>query len=128
MEDMNSGNIKKRKSSESKVEDVVDLTASSSTAPTTTTSTQPPKKKKVVVQPHVLIWVCHHGPNMQGKWNGNNLKVIGVYATKEAAVAKKHQMIDQHGNGGYGDLLVGDSWSDEIDLEIRKAGECDFLL
>ena len=126
---MNSGNIKKRKSSESKVEDMVDLTASASTAPTTTPSIQPPKKKKVVVQPHVLIWVCHHGPNNRGKWNGNNLKVIGVYATKEAAEAKKRQMIDQYGNrGGYGDLLVGDTCWDEIDLEIRKAGECDILL
>jgi len=51
------------------------------------------------------------------------LKVIGVYASKQAAEDKKTQIMSQHTCCGHGDILVGDSWEDEIDLVVRPVEE-----
>lgn len=81
----------------------------------------PPKKNQ---QPHVLIWVCHCGPSQSGKWTGRNLKIVGVYKNKEEAEAKKTQVMNQYEQCGHGDILVGDTCWDEIDLVVRPAEEC----
>ena len=75
--------------------------------------------------PHVLIWVCHHGPGQNGKWTQNSLRIVGVYGSKAGAEGKKRILMSQHECCGHGDILVGDSWSDEIDLIVRPAGEVD---
>lgn len=81
------------------------------------------KKKTKASSPHVLLWICHAGPGQSGRWTGKNLKVIGVYGSKETAQTKKDQLMEKYENCGHGDILVGDSWEDEIDLVIRPAGE-----
>ena len=74
--------------------------------------------------PHVLLWICHAGLGQSRTWSNKALKVIGVYDTKEAAQKKKESIMSQYPNCGHGDILVGGSWEDEIDLVIRPAGEC----
>lgn len=74
-----------------------------------------PKKCK----PHVLLWICHHGRGQKKTWSGNSLKVIGVYSSKEKAEMKKAEIMRSHECCGHGDILVGDSWDDEIDLVIK---------
>ena len=81
-------------------------------------------KPSVKNSPHVLLWVCHCGLGRSHTWSNKALKVIGVYETKEAAQLKKDAVMRQYPNCGHGDILVGDSWEDEIDLVIRPAGEC----
>ena len=95
-------------------------------APTAVTKTKKstPKLKKSDT-PHALIWLCTHGPNQNGSWTGKNLKIVGVYGSKQEAMNKKEQVIEENGGrGGHGDMIVGDSWSDEIALEVRPVGEC----
>jgi hypothetical protein len=75
-------------------------------------------------QPHVLIWVCHHGPGARKSWNTKNLKIVGVYSSKEAAEAKKVEVMSRYDNCGNGDIMVGGTWDDEIDLIVRAADEC----
>ncbi len=84
------------------------------------------KQPKVAAKdlPHVLIWVCHCGPNQSGKWTNNSLKIVGVYGSKAEAERKKDEVMGQYENCGHGDILVGGTCWDEIDLVVRPAGEC----
>jgi hypothetical protein len=79
-----------------------------------------PKKS----MPHVLIWVCHHGPGQSKKWTKKSLNIVGVYRTKEEAEQKKLEVMGKYEQCGHGDILVGGSWDDEIDLVVRPAEEC----
>lgn len=123
-------------------DDVVDLTVDEpemkkqKTALGTAPSLQqpiakPPKPVKVPKVgkkdlPHVLIWVCAAGKGRGRAWSQKALKIIGVYNTKAEAEAeeKKLKLMEQYMQCGHGDILVGDSWEDEIDLVVRSAGEC----
>jgi len=90
------------------------------------TATKPPaqrKKKKVAEHPHVLLWICTHGKGRSRDWTRSALKVVGVYATKDDAQRKKDELMTQYDCCGHGDILVGGSWDDEIDLVIRPAEE-----
>ena len=44
---------------------------------------------------------------------------------KAAAQTKKEQLMRQYDCCGHGDILVGDTWEDEIDLVVRPVGEMD---
>ena len=83
-----------------------------------------PKAKKAAV-PHALLWICTHGKGQSRSWKAKSLKVVGVYASKEEAEAKRHRVMSEHECHGHGDIIVGDTWEDEIDLEIRPVGEID---
>jgi hypothetical protein len=88
--------------------------------------TAAPKKVAKKDLPHVLLWLlwlCHHGAGQNGKWTNKNLKVVGVYAGKAAAEAKKYHIMSTHECCGHGDILVGGSWDDEIDLVVRPCEE-----
>ena len=80
--------------------------------------TKKAKKTPLKESPHVLIWVCAAGKGRGKSW-GKALKCVGVYATKQAAEEKKTQLMGQYLNAGHGDILVGDSWEDEIDLVVK---------
>ena len=67
-----------------------------------------------------LIWVCHHGPSQSGRWSKKALKIVGVYHDKPAAEAACADLLEQHEQVGHGDISVGGTWRDEIDLIIRK--------
>lgn len=73
--------------------------------------------------PHALLWICSHGKGQGRHWKSSALKLIGVYATKEAAEKKKEEVMMQYDRCGHGDICVGGTWEDEIDLVIRPCGE-----
>ena len=83
-----------------------------------------PKTLKASV-PHALLWICAAGKGQSRSWKASALKVVGVYASKEEAEAKKQRVMDQHECCGHGDILVGETWEDEIDLVVRPIGELD---
>eukprot|EP00045_Choanoeca_perplexa_P005710 m.47985 g.47985 ORF g.47985 m.47985 type:complete len:136 (-) comp13258_c0_seq2:197-604(-) len=88
----------------------------------TTKSTKPKKaKKKKSDLPHCVIWVCTHGKGQSSTWRKKDLNLMGVYPTKAAAEVGRMQLIAQHEEGGHGDILVGPTWNDEINLVIREA-------
>jgi len=83
-----------------------------------------PKSKKVATgKPHVLLWICAAGKGQGRQWKGKALKVIGVYGSKEAAETKKAAVMSKYECCGHGDIVVGDSWEDEIDLVVRPVEE-----
>ncbi len=49
--------------------------------------------------------------------------MIGVYASKAAAEAKKEDIMSRHTCCGHGDIVVGGTWEDEIDLVVRPCEE-----
>ena len=77
--------------------------------------------KRKCDKPHCLIWVCHHGLGRARTWSNSKLKIIGVYPSKQKAEEAKEKVMSEYENCGYGDILVGDTWEDEIDLVIREA-------
>mmetsp|Transcript_2354 Transcript_2354/g.5393 ORF Transcript_2354/g.5393 Transcript_2354/m.5393 type:complete len:143 (-) Transcript_2354:225-653(-) len=89
--------------------------ASSNTAVSPT-----PRKKAKPSKSFVLIWVCTHGTGGQG-WHEGNPELVGVYASKAAAEEAKRKVMSEHECAGHGDICVGCTWEDEIDLLIREA-------
>ena len=87
-----------------------------------TSASKPPKKKlKKSERPHCIIWVCTHGKGRSRNWTNNSLKLMGVYPTKLAAEQAKQHTMSQRMCAGHGDIIVGDTCWDEIDLVIREA-------
>ena len=84
-----------------------------------------PKPNKIAKKdsPHALLWICGAGKGQGRQWKQKALKVIGVYSSKEAAERKKDQVMSMYPNCGHGDISVGDSWEDEIDLVVRPVEE-----
>uniref|UniRef100_A0A7S3V145 Uncharacterized protein n=1 Tax=Aplanochytrium stocchinoi TaxID=215587 RepID=A0A7S3V145_9STRA len=72
---------------------------------------------------HILLWICSAGKGHGKTWKKKSLRVIGVYASKEQAVSKQMQIMAKYPNCGHGDILVGDTWEDEIDLVVRPVEE-----
>jgi hypothetical protein len=88
-------------------------------------STRQPPKKKAKVKPskaYSLIWVCTHGKGQRrSSWRKKDLKIMGVYPSKSAAEEGKRNVMNQYECCGHGDICVGDTWEDEIDLIIRES-------
>lgn len=87
-----------------------------------TTSTAPPPKKKKMKRPSkgfALLWISTHGKGRRSSWRKKDLKMLGVYPTKEKAEAAKQQVMSEHDCYGHGDICVGGTWEDEIDLVVR---------
>ena len=83
---------------------------------------KPAKKKQRPSKSYVLIWVSACGKSRRGgSWTKKALKIVGIYGSKASAQAAKQQLMSEHDCCGHGDILVGDSWEDEIDLVIREA-------
>ena len=85
---------------------------------------QPTKKKAKVSKPtkaFSLIWICVHGRGQRRNWRKKDLKIVGIYPSKEAAEEAKQNIMDQHTCCGHGDILTGGMWDDEVDLVIREA-------
>ena len=72
---------------------------------------------------HALLWICAAGKGQGRQWKAKALKVIGIYANKAAAEKKKEKIMSRSTCCGHGDILVGDSWEDEIDLVVRPCEE-----
>ncbi|CAM6111266.1 unnamed protein product [Calypogeia fissa] len=86
---------------------------------------KPAAKKKAVPlknKPHALLWIPHNGAKSR-TWP--TLKVMGVYSTKEKAMAERERVLSQCEESEHGDIGVGDTWHDEIDLIVKPA-ECFF--
>lgn len=82
----------------------------------TTTHQQLPSKA------FCLIWVCTHGKGRNRRsWRNKDLKIMGVYPSKADAENAKRRVMSQYDCCGHGDILVGGTWEDEIDLVIREA-------
>eukprot|EP01032_Pedospumella_encystans_P008199 gene8199-9758_t len=92
----------------------------------TNKATKAPKAPKVAKKdlPHVLIWVCHNGTRQGSGWTNHSLRIVGVYGSKAEAEQKKLAVMNQYEQCGHGDILVGGTCWDEIDLVIRPVGEC----
>lgn len=93
-------------------------------------ATVAPKKKKLqkTEQPHCLIWVSVVGRNYAPSartWRQKDLKIVGVYANKNAAQQAKDALMARHRCCGHGDIQVGPYCDDDIDLVIR---ECPLFL
>ena len=115
----------------------LDLTDDSTSAPAASSSNakkrtidavaKPAKKQAKPAKketPHALLWICAAGKGQGRAWKAKALKVIGIYKNKAAAEQKKEQLIDANGGEcGHGDIVVGDSWEDEIDLVVRPVEE-----
>jgi hypothetical protein len=92
--------------------------------PTDSTARQPPKKKRKTAaqMPHCIIWVCTHGKGQcRRQWRQRDLKIVGIYSTRQAAESAKLVLMQDYECCGHGDILTGGSWEDEIDLVIRPA-------
>ena len=68
--------------------------------------------------PHVVLWLPHHGKGRRKTWS--KMRVLGVFATKKDADEHKRKVMQQHECCGHGDILVGGTWADEIDLIVKK--------
>ncbi len=69
--------------------------------------------------PRALLWIATNG-----NWKASELNVLGLYPSKEAAEARRDQVMAKHDAlgqcYGHGDICVGDSCcDDEIDLVVR---------
>ena len=85
-------------------------------------TSQPPKKKTNPTKAYSLIWICTHGKGRNSKaWRQKDLKIMGIYATKADAEEAKRKVMGQYECCGHGDILVGPTCWDEIDLVIREA-------
>jgi hypothetical protein len=85
------------------------------------------KKQKTTKTPkhtnkgYALIWVCCHGKGARrSAWRQKDLKIVGVYPSKAKAQEAKESLMSQYTCCGHGDILVGGTWEDEIDLVIRE--------
>ena len=78
-------------------------------------------KKAKTSKAYSLIWICSHGKGQRRAWRQKDLKIIGVYPSKKDAEEAKRTVMSRHNCCGHGDILVGGSWDDEIDLVIREA-------
>lgn len=85
------------------------------------TTTNNKKAKTVPSKAFCLLWVCTHGKGRRRSWRKQDLKVVGIYATKAEAENAKRNIMGQYDCCGHGDILVGSTWEDEIDLVIREA-------
>ena len=111
--------------------EVFDLTGDDIPTTTTTTkkrassSTSSSKVKKVAKKdsPHVLLWMVAAGKGQSRTWTQKALRVIGIYPSKADAESKKNAITDQHRCNGYGNLITGPYWEDEIELVIRPVEE-----
>eukprot|EP00187_Rhodella_violacea_P020394 CAMPEP_0184735258 /NCGR_PEP_ID=MMETSP0314-20130426/61798_1 /TAXON_ID=38298 /ORGANISM="Rhodella maculata, Strain CCMP 736" /LENGTH=145 /DNA_ID=CAMNT_0027202291 /DNA_START=329 /DNA_END=767 /DNA_ORIENTATION=+ len=88
-----------------------------------TAAPRPAKKIKKTEKPHVLLRIATNGKGRGRVWKQKALRVIGVYADKLAAETKKEQLMEKSDCCGHGDILVGGSWEDEIDLVVRPIEE-----
>jgi hypothetical protein len=111
---------------------IIDLTESAALPPSTQKKRSLPtavgakKQTKVAKKdtPHVLLWICAAGKGQSRAWKQKSLKVVGIYKNKAAAEEKREQVIERYGGQcGHGDIVVGDTWEDEIDLVVRPAEE-----
>jgi hypothetical protein len=87
--------------------------------PASSTSTNSTKKKKLLIKdtPHVLLWIPHNGLGQKKTWSG--LKAMGVFSTKADAEAERIRIMSRHDRCGHGDIMVGGTWEDEIDLVVK---------
>ena len=86
------------------------------------------KKKKSAsaaskTKAHALLWICSAGKGQGRAWKKKALRIVGVYKDKAAAEEKKRQIMERHTCCGHGDILVGGTWEDEIDLVVRPVEE-----
>ncbi len=109
--------------------DVIDLTGDAqpcaaaalkraAPAPTAAPAAPPAAKKPKAAapaKPHALLWIPF---TCKG---GRKTRVVGVYDTKQQALAAKEKLMEQHDCCGHGDILVGDTWEDEISLVVLPA-------
>lgn len=93
------------------------LSGTKSTSTTTQTNSvssskhnEPKAKKAATGKPHVLLWICAAGKGHGRAWKAKALKVIGVYASKEAAETKKADIMTEYPCCGHGDIAVGGTW------------------
>ncbi|GAX13646.1 hypothetical protein FisN_14Lh342 [Fistulifera solaris] len=95
--------------------------ALSTVTPATKTTAPPKKKQKTSTKAYAVLWVCTHGKGRSNTWRKKDLQVMGVYSSKVAAEEAKKQIMSRHDCYGHGDICVGGTWEDEIDLVIREA-------
>jgi hypothetical protein len=81
------------------------------------TTSERPNKKAKKNQPHVLLWIPCAGKGQRKTWA--KLKVMGVFSTKEKAEAKKAELMQEYECCGHGDIMIGGTWEDEIDLVVK---------
>ena len=104
-------------------DDVPTTTTTTKKRASSVTSSKPKKVPKKSDLPHVLLWMTAAGKGQSRNWTQKGLRVIGVYASKADAENKKSEITDQHQCNGYGHLLTGPYWEDEIELVIRPVEE-----
>lgn len=93
--------------------------------PAQSTNAPKPPTKKVSKKdnPHALLWICGAGRGQGRTWKQKALRVIGIYADKAGAERKKDELMSKYDCCGHGDIVVGGTWEDEIDLVVRPVEE-----
>ena len=92
---------------------------------TSTPSKQTAKKRKLVRQKsYAVISVCTSGRNANGvacrnHWHRKELKIVGVYTSKQAAESAKRGVMELY-KRGHGDIIAEGGLDDEIDMFIRE--------
>ena len=83
------------------------------------------KPTKAASKTHALLWICAAGKGQGRAWKKKALRVVGVYADKASAEAKKAELMEQYTCCGHGDIITDEdgTWEDEIDLVIRPVEE-----
>jgi hypothetical protein len=82
------------------------------------------KKRKLVLQKsYSVISVCtrcNADEDACRNWRRKELKIVGVYTSKEAAESARSGVMELHCKSGHGDILAEGCLDDEVDLIIRE--------
>jgi hypothetical protein len=82
------------------------------------------KKRKIVLKKsYVVISVCTRGNDgdaCRNRWHRKELKIIGVYTTKQAAEESAKRGVVELYKLGHEDILAKGCLDDEIDMFIRE--------
>jgi hypothetical protein len=87
------------------------------------------KQKLVLLKSFAVILVCTSGNangNACGNWHQKELKIVGVYMSKEAAESARRALMELYCKRRQKDIAAKGCLDDEIDLIIRE--DTDFTI
>jgi hypothetical protein len=84
------------------------------------------KRKLVLHKSYAVISVLTRGNDgdaCRNSWHRKEIKIVGVYTSKQAAESAKSGVMDLY-KRGHGEILAGGCLDDELDMFIREDTRC----